>query len=171
MRGLTREQKIFLKVTRAYVEEERPDLGFRLVFDVCSQPVIGSGSKIVDVSFHNAERLFQRIFQEGNMGLGEGYSEGLIEVKDEEYKEFLCICIYATSPRILRHLSIFDMIAVVRARWAGLLYQASAECHDGQPVFSQRLVVSDDIRIPSSTIGSIGIIACIRVGNGPGYQD
>ena len=119
MRGLTREQKIFLKVTRAYVREERPDMSFRFSFDGVFQPVIGSGSRRVEVLFHNAERLFQRIFLEGNMGLGEGYSEGLIEVKDEDYKEFLCICVYATSPRILRHLSIFDMMAVVRARWAG----------------------------------------------------
>ena len=121
MRGLTREQKIFLKVAHAYVGEERPDMSFRFAFDGVPQPVIGSGSRIVDVSFHNAERLFQRIFLEGNMGLGEGYSEGLIEVKDENYKEFLCICVYATSPRILRHLSIFDMIAVVRARAGGYL--------------------------------------------------
>jgi cyclopropane-fatty-acyl-phospholipid synthase len=119
MRGLTREQKIFLKVARAYVGEERPDMSFRFAFDGVPQPVIGSGSRIVEVSFHNAERLFQRIFLEGNMGLGEGYSEGLIEVNDEDYKEFLCICVYATSPRILRHLSIFDMMAVVRARGGG----------------------------------------------------
>jgi len=119
MRGLTREQKIFLKVTRAYVGEERLDMSFRFSFDGDPQPVIGSSSRIVDVSFHNAERLFQRIFLEGNMGLGEGYSEGLIEVKDEDYKEFLCICVYATSPRILRQLSIFDMMAVVRARAGG----------------------------------------------------
>ena len=119
MRGLTREQNIFLKVTRAYVEEERPDMSFRFSFDGAPQPVIGSGSRIVDVSFHNAERLFQRIFLEGNMGLGEGYSGGLIEVKDEDYKEFLCICVYATSPRILRQLSIFDMLVVVRARAGG----------------------------------------------------
>jgi cyclopropane-fatty-acyl-phospholipid synthase len=119
MRGLTREQKIFMKVTRAYVGEERPDMSFRFEFDGVPQPMIGSGSRIVDVSFHNAERLFQRIFLEGNMGLGEGYSEGLIEVKDEDYKEFLCICVYATSPRILRQLSIFDMIAAVRARAGG----------------------------------------------------
>ena len=119
MRGLTREQKIFLKVTRAYVGEERPDISFRFAFDGVPQPVVGSGSRIVDVSFHNAERLFQRIFLEGNMGLGEGYSEGLIEVNDEDYKEFLCICVYATSLRILRRLSIFDMIAAIRARGGG----------------------------------------------------
>jgi cyclopropane-fatty-acyl-phospholipid synthase len=119
MRGLTREQKIFLKVTRAYVREERPDLSFQFSFDGVSQPLIGSGSRRVEVLFHNAERLFQRIFLEGNMGLGEGYSEGQIEVHDEDYKEFLCICVYATSPRILRHLSVFDMIAVVRARAGG----------------------------------------------------
>jgi cyclopropane-fatty-acyl-phospholipid synthase len=119
MRGLTREQTIFLKVTRAYVKEERPDMSFRFAFDGVPQPMIGNGPRMVDVSFHNAERLFQRIFLEGNMGLGEGYSEGLIEVEDEDYKEFLCICVYATSSRILRHLSIFDMIAVVRARAGG----------------------------------------------------
>ena len=119
MKGLTREQKIFLKVTRAYVGEERPDMSFRFTFDGVPQPVVGGGSRIVDVSFHNAERLFQRIFLEGNMGLGEGYSEGLIEVNDEDYKEFLCICVYATSLRILRRLSIFDMIAAIRARGGG----------------------------------------------------
>ena len=121
MRGLTREQKIFLKVTRAYVREERPDLSFQFSFDGVSQPVIGNGPRMVDVSFHNAARLFQRIFLESNMGLGEGYSEGKIEVKDEDYKELLCICVYATSLRILRHLSIFDMIAAVRARAGGYL--------------------------------------------------
>jgi cyclopropane-fatty-acyl-phospholipid synthase len=119
MRGLTREQAIFLRVTRAYVKEERPDMSFRFAFDGVPQPVIGNGPRMVDVSFHNAARLFQRIFLEGNMGLGEGYSEGQIEVKDEDYKEFLCICVYATSLRILRHLSIFDMIAAVRARAGG----------------------------------------------------
>ena len=119
MKGLTREQKIFLKVTHAYVGEERPDMSFRFTFDGVHQPVVGGGSRIVDVSFHNAERLFQRIFLEGNMGLGEGYSEGLIEVDDEDYKEFLCICVYATSLRILRRLSIFDMIAAIRARGGG----------------------------------------------------
>lgn len=119
MKGLTREQKIFLKVARAYVGEERPEIGFQFAFDGVPQPVIGSGSRIVDVSFRNAARLFQRIFLEGNMGLGEGYSEGLIQVKDEDYKEFLSICVYAASPRILRHLSIFDIAAVVRARGAG----------------------------------------------------
>jgi cyclopropane-fatty-acyl-phospholipid synthase len=119
MRGLTREQAIFLRVTRAYVKEERPDISFRFAFDGVPQPVVGNGPRMVDVSFHNAARLFQRIFLEGNMGLGEGYSEGQIEVKDEDYKEFLCICVYATSLRILRHLSIFDMIAAVRARAGG----------------------------------------------------
>ena len=119
MRGLTREQAIFLRVTRAYMKEERPDMSFRFAFDGVPQPVIGNGPRMVDVSFHNAERLFQRIFFEGNMGLGEGYSEGQIEVKDEDYKEFLCICVYATSLRILRHLSIFDIIAAVRARAGG----------------------------------------------------
>ena len=119
MRGLTREQAIFLRVTRAYVKEERPDISFRFAFDGVPHPVIGNGPRMVDVSFHNAGRLFQRIFFEGNMGLGEGYSEGQIEVKDEDYKEFLCICVYATSLRILRHLSIFDMIAAVRARAGG----------------------------------------------------
>ncbi len=119
MRGLTQEQKIFLKVTSAYVGEERPDMSFRFSFDGVPQPVIGSGSRVVDVSFHNTARLFQRMFLEGNMGLGEGYSEGLIEVIDEDYKEFLGICVYATSPRILRQLSIFDMIAAVRARAGG----------------------------------------------------
>jgi cyclopropane-fatty-acyl-phospholipid synthase len=119
MRGLTREQKVFLKVACAYVGEERPDLSFRFAFDGVPQPAIGHGSRIVEVSFHNAERLFQRIFLEGNMGLGEGYSEGLIEVKDEDYKEFLCICVYTTSPRILRRLSILDMMAALRARGAG----------------------------------------------------
>jgi cyclopropane-fatty-acyl-phospholipid synthase len=119
MRGLTREQAIFLRVTRAYVKEERPDMSFRFAFDGVPQPVIGNGPRMVDVSFHNAARLFQRIFLEGNMGLGEGYSEGQIEVKDEDYKEFLCICVYATSLRILRHLSIFDMIAAVCARAGG----------------------------------------------------
>ncbi len=119
MRGLTREQGIFLKVTRAYVREERSDMSFRYSFDGVSHPVIGNGPRMVDVSFHNAERLFQRIFFEGNMGLGEGYSEGLIEINDEDYKEFLCIWVYATFSRILRHLSIFDMIAVARARAGG----------------------------------------------------
>ena len=119
MRGLTREQAIFLRVTRAYVKEERPDMSFRFAFDDVPQPVIGNGPRMVAVSFHNAARLFQRIFLEGNMGLGEGYAEGQIEVKDEDYKEFLCICVYATSLRILRHLSIFDMIAAVRARAGG----------------------------------------------------
>jgi cyclopropane-fatty-acyl-phospholipid synthase len=119
MKGLTREQKTFLKVAHAYVEEERQDMSFRFSFDGEPQPVIGGGSRIVDVKFHNAERLFQRIFLEGSMGLGEGYSEGLIEVQDTDYKEFLCICVYAISPRILRHLSIFDMIAAVRARAGG----------------------------------------------------
>lgn len=119
MRGLTREHTIFIKVTRAYVEEERPEMSFRFSFDGVPQPVIGNGLRIVDVSFHNAERLFQRIFLEGNMGLGEAYSEGLIEIEDEDYKEFLCICVYATSLRILRHLSIFDMMAVVRAKGGG----------------------------------------------------
>jgi cyclopropane-fatty-acyl-phospholipid synthase len=119
MRGLTREEAIFLRVTRAYVKEERPDMSFRFAFDGVPQPVIGNGPRMVDVSFHNAARLFQRIFLEGNMGLGEGYAEGQIEVKDEDYKEFLCICVYATSLRILRHLSIFDMIAAVRARAGG----------------------------------------------------
>ena len=119
MRRLTREQKVFLKVARVYVGEERPDMSFRFAFDGIPQPPIGSGSRIVDVSFHNADRLFQRIFLEGSMGLGEGYSEGHIEVKDEDYKEFLCICVYATSPRILRHLLIFDMMAAVRARAGG----------------------------------------------------
>jgi len=119
MRGLTQEQQIFLKVARAYVGEERPNMSFRFSFDGVPQPAVGNGSRIVDVSFHNAERLFQRIFLEGSMGLGEGYSEGLIEVKDEDYKEFLCICVYASSPRILRQLSIFDMIAAVRARAGG----------------------------------------------------
>ena len=94
-------------------------MSFRFAFDGVPQPVIGNGPRMVDVSFHNAERLLQRIFFEGNMGLGEGYSEGQIEVKDEDYKEFLCICVYATSLRILRHLSIFDMIAAVRARAGG----------------------------------------------------
>jgi len=119
MKGLTREQTIFITVTRAYVGEERPDLSFRFTFDGVPQPAIGSGSRMVDLSFHNAARLFQRIFLEGSMGLGEGYSEGQIEVNDEDYKEFLCICVYATSLRIFRHLSIVDMIAAVRARAGG----------------------------------------------------
>src|SRR5690348_2954855 len=117
--NLSREQKIFIKIAKAY-SKTRPDLSFQFTFDALVQPLIGSNTaRKIEVSFVDSDRLFKRIFSEGNVGLGEGYSEGLIHVKDEDYKEFLFICIYATSPKILFKLSPFDIIAVIRARMAG----------------------------------------------------
>jgi cyclopropane-fatty-acyl-phospholipid synthase len=118
MKNLTREQKIFIKITQAYVAAY-PQIGFQFYFDEVEQPVIGNGSKVVKTRFVKADYLFKRIFREGNMGLGEGYSEGLIQTKDEDYKELLLVFVSATSLTILRQLSLLDIVAIVRARAAG----------------------------------------------------
>jgi cyclopropane-fatty-acyl-phospholipid synthase len=123
MNRLTREQKTFIGVTRAYTMEH-PHVSFQFSFDGAEQSIIGDGSKIIKVSFLKADHLFKRIFHEGNMGLGEGYSEGLIQVRDEDYKELLLVFVYATSPRIFRKFPLLDIIAISKGRIAAYFRKA-----------------------------------------------
>jgi len=107
-----------MRIVRAYAAEY-PGTRFKFSFDDIEQPVVGTGDRTINASFSKAGYLFKRIFREGNMGLGEGYAQGLIQVKDEDYKDLLLVFVYASSRKILRHLPLLDMLAIARARAAG----------------------------------------------------
>ena len=109
---------------------------------------------------------FKEYFWKEIWDWGEGYSEGLIEVNDEDYKEFLCICVYATSLRILRRLSIFDMIAAIRARGGGYFTKPRENATIDNHYSLSDWFDNDDDSNSSSTIGSIGFIICILAGSG-----
>lgn len=119
MRTLSKYEEIFTKIVKGYVDNY-PGHSFQFYFDDLKYPRIGKSKKTITVRFTDAKDVFRRIFIQGSMGLGECYCEGLIDVADKDYKEFLFIFVRAMhDKRILKHVSIFDNLRVLKARGAG----------------------------------------------------
>ena len=106
---------IFLRICRAYTAVY-PECSFAISFDGNPQPMIGNGQRIIPVNIRNAEKTFQRIFEEGSMGLGESYCEGNIEVADIDYKHFVFIFVRVPKNwKVLWKLPFLDIIRIYRA--------------------------------------------------------
>ena len=80
--------------------------------------MIGENKKIVEVRIKDAEKVFKRIFSEGSLGLGESYCEGLINVSDEDYKEFLFIFVRTLyNKKLLLKLSLIDLLRIAKSKF------------------------------------------------------
>lgn len=122
MKKLNKFEQIFVNITKNYVLGF-PKHSFQYYFDEYQYPVIGKSKKIITVRFKNSKELFTRMFREGSMGLGECYSEGLIEVADQDYKNFLLVIVQTVEDKkTLNKLSLLDKIEIVKAKSIGKLF-------------------------------------------------
>ena len=86
---LSNYEEIFVNMAKNYASVYS-EHSFRLYFDGHEYSLIGNSSnKTIAVEFINSRRVFERIFQEGSIGLGESYCDGNIQVVDRDYKYFL----------------------------------------------------------------------------------
>jgi cyclopropane-fatty-acyl-phospholipid synthase len=112
-------EKIFVHMTQIYVKEY-PHVSFQYFFDGNKYPLIGKTRKIVTVRFIDSKKVFERIFKEGSLGLGESYCEGKIEVRDEDYKELILLLVRVSSKaKFWKKLPFIDLINIIRARISG----------------------------------------------------
>ena len=109
-------QNIFLKIVKIYIKKY-PEHAFEFVFDDTKHPKIGESKKVIKVRFNNSASVFQRIFTEWSLGLGESYCEGNIEIADSDYKYFLMIFVkIASEKKLLLRLHLVDIFYVIKAR-------------------------------------------------------
>lgn len=108
-------KEIFLRACKIYVQQYR-EYSFDFVFDGEKQERIGESDQTVTVRIKDAERVFERVFSEWSVGLGESYCEWNIEVKDDEYRQFVFIFVRFTSDKkLLSKLDFLDKIRVLKA--------------------------------------------------------
>ena len=104
---------IFLRMCHVYVEHYYP-CTFRFLLDGDREETIGTSDRVVEVRIRDTERVCRRIFTEGAIGLGESYCEGLIDVADADYAEFLFIFVrIADHRRLLLQLPMTDMLRIM----------------------------------------------------------
>jgi cyclopropane-fatty-acyl-phospholipid synthase len=110
-------QEICIRLVKAYVSLY-PKFSFQFYFDGEKQDLIGNGENIIEVIITESEKVFKRIFTEGSMGLGEAYCDGLIEVRDDQYEDFLFIFVRAAyDKKIIFKLPLSDIFRIIRARY------------------------------------------------------
>jgi cyclopropane-fatty-acyl-phospholipid synthase len=106
--------KIFLRIVRQYIAYYT-EYGFKFYFDREEYPLIGNGGKVIEVRITKTEHVFRRVFSEGSLGLGESYCEGLIDIDDKYYNQFLFIFIRTLfDKRILLKLLPIDFIRMAK---------------------------------------------------------
>lgn len=106
----------FIRLVRSYVTIN-PQYSFEINLDGFIVQ-IGESDKVIPVFIQRSEEVFQRIFTEGSLGLGESYCEGLIEVKDQYYRYFVDIFVRVTYDlRLLLKLSLADIFLILKAKF------------------------------------------------------
>ena len=116
MLKLSKFENIFIRMTQNYVKVYS-QYAFELIFDDLKYPVIGKSNIIIKIKFNNSRHVFERIFREGSIGLGESYCEGLIEVEDKYYKYFLCILVKTIYEKKLQSkLPLLDKFELLKAK-------------------------------------------------------
>lgn len=109
-------EKVFINMTKNYASVY-PDHSFQYYFDDYKLPLIGDSKNVVTVKFKHAKHVFKRIFEEGSIGLGEVYCEGLVDVKDKDYKHYLLMVVRtAYDKKLQSRLSFSDKMQVVKAK-------------------------------------------------------
>ena len=109
-------EKMFLKVAKGYVEQY-PEYSFKFTFDDRETPVVGAGERVTQVQFLHSEELLSNMFAHGSLPLGEGYCNGWIQVRDEEYKDLLLFLVRAINDRkILKYLTLADKLRVLKTK-------------------------------------------------------
>lgn len=119
MRKLTKFEKIFIRIVKRYVKYYQ-NSSFKFYLDEIEYPVIGKSKKIIKVKFTKSKQVFKRIFTEGSLGLGECYCEGLINVADKDYKDFLFIFVKTIYGK--RLLFNFDILRLLKAKFTGFFF-------------------------------------------------
>ncbi len=118
MKRLSRFEKMFLNIAKGYVEQY-PEYSFKFTFDDRETHVVGATEHVTKIQFLQSKHLFTNIFTHGSLGLGEGYCNGWIQIKNEEYKDFLFIFARASAERkILKYLTLADKMRVLKAKWS-----------------------------------------------------
>ncbi len=109
-------EKIFINMAKNYVLVY-PKHSFQFHFDDFKYPLVGKSKSTVNVKFKNSKEVFDRIFKEGSIGLGECYCEGLINVVDKDYKYFLLMIVRTVyDKRLQSKLSFLDKFEIVKAK-------------------------------------------------------
>ncbi|MFN8332074.1 MAG: class I SAM-dependent methyltransferase [Saprospiraceae bacterium] len=106
----------FIRLVRSYVTIN-PQYSIEINLDGFIVQ-IGESDKVIPVFIQRSEEVFQRIFTEGSLGLGESYCEGLIEVKDQYYRYFVDIFVRVTYDlRLLLKLKPADIFLILKAKF------------------------------------------------------
>lgn len=112
-------EDLFVTIVENYVAAF-PQYSFSFVFDGYEHPRIGVGREVIRARFTRSKEVFRRICLEGSMGLGESYCEGLIDVEDRRYKEFLAVfvrTIYNNQNLLLKPNLLLRHLPVVLSRF------------------------------------------------------
>ena len=113
---LSNYEEVFINMTKNYVSVY-PKHGFQYYFDDHKQELIGNKKSIIIVKIKNSKQVFKRIFEEGSIGLGEVYCDGLVKVADKDYRYFLLMIVRTVYDKKLQlKLSLKDKLQIVKAK-------------------------------------------------------
>lgn len=122
IKTLSKFERVFANIVKIYVKHY-PENSFKFYFDDVDYPLIGKSKNVVTARFKRSKHVFKRIFTEGSIGLGESYCEGLIQVDDKEYKDFLKIFIRIVhESKFVLSLSLRDILLVLKAKFKGSFF-------------------------------------------------
>lgn len=117
MKKLSDFENIFIKLVKKYVKVY-PDHSFKFYFDNHEVETIGISKNIIVAKYKNSEEVFKRIFSQGSLGLGEIYCEGLLEIKDEDYKYLLLLFVRLVfNLKLIFSLSLIDIVRILKAKY------------------------------------------------------
>lgn len=109
-------EQLFINMTKNYVSVY-PEHSFQYYFDEHKIPKIGESKKTIEVKFKRSKDVFKRIFEEGSIGLGEVYCDGLVQIRDDDYKHYLLMIVRTAFDKKLQStLSLKDKLQVVKAK-------------------------------------------------------
>jgi len=122
MRGLIGLEKVFIRLAKNYIRKY-PKHSFKFYFDDIECPILGKSKKVIVVKFRNSRKFFKRVFTEGSIGLGECYCNGMIDVKDSDYRHLLMMFVRAgKDKRFFLSLPFLDKLKVLKAILAGKVF-------------------------------------------------
>jgi len=122
-RELSKYEQIFLKIAKAYVKYY-PKYSFRFQFNDLKYPVVGKSDYVVDVKFLRSKHVLKRIFTEGSLGLGESYAQGLIQVRNGDYKKLLFLFVRAANDkRFIKKLPLLDILRILRIKFSAKFFE------------------------------------------------
>ena len=122
--------RIFLRMVKQYVAYYK-GYSYKFYFDEEDYPLVGSSGKVIEVRITNTEYVFRRIFNEGSLGLGESYCDGLIDVDDKYYNQFLFIFVRTVfNKQLILRLFPGDLFRIAKSNMSQLYFSRGTPDQD-----------------------------------------